>query len=219
MGLVDSRLFVSPLVDTFSARRFSRVPRSVLPASSSERRPDILRSDSMRPSRFSRPSIYFALCPSSECMSLRLRQDRLPFRWIPLLFHLCKYAFCFVVYTVRARGHPSVTLDLHSHRLAAAETHKQEHAAPSSFDTCRMPIRAVRTLILIDRLFPTHSRDSPSLRIILIDTPLLITIAEDRSREDRLCRRAVGIVGAKDLGWLRHEVGRHLEAVSIAAII
>lgn len=44
-----------------SASRFSRVPRSVLPPSSSERSPDIRKSASIRPSRFSSPSMYLAL--------------------------------------------------------------------------------------------------------------------------------------------------------------
>lgn len=47
-----------------SASLFSNVPKSVFPLSSSERRPDSRRSDSMRPRRFSKPSMYFALhCP------------------------------------------------------------------------------------------------------------------------------------------------------------
>ena len=53
-----------PFDVTFSASRFSSVPRSVLPASSSVKRPDIFNNDSILPSRFSRPSMYFAL-PSS----------------------------------------------------------------------------------------------------------------------------------------------------------
>lgn len=65
-GLVVSRVVESPFVDTFSAKRFSRVPRSVLPASSSDSKPDILRSDSILPNRFSRPSIYFALKPNQS---------------------------------------------------------------------------------------------------------------------------------------------------------
>lgn len=49
------------VAEAFSARRFSKVPRSVLPASSSVNRPDMRRRDSMRPRRFSKPSMYFAL--------------------------------------------------------------------------------------------------------------------------------------------------------------
>lgn len=56
-------VFMAPLSldDAFSARRFSKVPRSVLPASSSLKSPDMRSRDSMRPRRFSRPSMYFAL--------------------------------------------------------------------------------------------------------------------------------------------------------------
>ncbi len=53
--------------EAFSARRFSRVPRSVLPASSSDNRPDMRNRDSIRPSRFSRPSMYLALVTSQLC--------------------------------------------------------------------------------------------------------------------------------------------------------
>lgn len=45
----------------FSARRRSIAAKSLRPASSSVMRPDILRSCSIRPRRFSRPSIYLAL--------------------------------------------------------------------------------------------------------------------------------------------------------------
>ena len=45
-----------------SASLFSSVPRSVLPSSSSEISPESLSRDSMRPRRFSKPSMYLALC-------------------------------------------------------------------------------------------------------------------------------------------------------------
>lgn len=48
-----------------SAKRFSSVARSVLPSSSSGSTPDRRISDSMRASRFSRPSMYLALFPSA----------------------------------------------------------------------------------------------------------------------------------------------------------
>jgi hypothetical protein len=43
------------------AKRLSRIPRSVLPTSSSERSPDSFSKVSILPRRFSRPSMYFAL--------------------------------------------------------------------------------------------------------------------------------------------------------------
>lgn len=50
-----------PTAARFSESRFSKVPRSVRPSSSSERSPDSLRRLSMRPRRFSSPSMYLAL--------------------------------------------------------------------------------------------------------------------------------------------------------------
>lgn len=49
-----------------SASRFSSVPRSVFPLSSSDKRPDNRKRDSMRPRRFSKPSMYLALLNVSE---------------------------------------------------------------------------------------------------------------------------------------------------------
>ncbi len=65
-GLIEFDLFdvlegLSPLLTDLSANRFSSVPRSVLPPSSSESRPDSFRRDSILPNRFSKPSIYLAL--------------------------------------------------------------------------------------------------------------------------------------------------------------
>lgn len=51
----------SPLVNDRSARRFSSVPRSVFPPSSCDKRPESRSSDSIRPNRFSNPSMYLAL--------------------------------------------------------------------------------------------------------------------------------------------------------------
>ena len=54
---------VPPLLrlDALSASLFSRVPRSVRSPSSSPKSPDSLSRDSIRPSLFSKPSMYFAL--------------------------------------------------------------------------------------------------------------------------------------------------------------
>jgi hypothetical protein len=68
------------------------------------------------------------------------------------------------------------------------------------------------------QFFPTHSRNAPSLWVILIHTPLIIAVAENGPRKDGGYRRAIGVVGAKDLWWLRHVVGRHVEAVAIVAV-
>lgn len=60
----DAREEVVPVfapVARFSDKRFSSVPRSVLPSSSSERSPDSRSRLSMRPRRFSSPSMYLAL--------------------------------------------------------------------------------------------------------------------------------------------------------------
>jgi hypothetical protein len=43
------------------ASRFSNAPKSVLPTSSSDRRPDSFSNVSILPNRFSRPSMYLAL--------------------------------------------------------------------------------------------------------------------------------------------------------------
>lgn len=50
-----------PRAAALSARRCSNVPRSVLPPSSSASRPEMRKSDSIRPRRFSNPSMYLAL--------------------------------------------------------------------------------------------------------------------------------------------------------------
>lgn len=52
-----------------SASRFSNVARSVLPSSSSGRTPERRINDSMRARRFSRPSMYLALCVVSPVWS------------------------------------------------------------------------------------------------------------------------------------------------------
>lgn len=49
---------------TWSCKRRSKSPRSVFPSPSGNK-PDNLRRDSILPSRFSNPSIYFALCHMS----------------------------------------------------------------------------------------------------------------------------------------------------------
>lgn len=92
-----------PFDVTFSARRFSSVPRSVLPASSSVRRPDIFNNDSIRPSRFSRPSMYLAL---SNLVNKKYRDQwqmfDQPFRRIAFLLNLREDAFRLVIRAVRA---------------------------------------------------------------------------------------------------------------------
>lgn len=81
-----------------SANLFSRVPRSVAPESSSDSRPESLKRDSMRPNRFSRPSMYFALVTSDMrgCIGGSVSRNS-PFRWVALLLHLGEDAFRFVV--------------------------------------------------------------------------------------------------------------------------
>ena len=49
-----------------SANRLSSAPRSVFPESSSDSNPDKRNNDSIRPSLFSNPSIYFALNGSNS---------------------------------------------------------------------------------------------------------------------------------------------------------
>lgn len=59
--------------DDLSARRFSRVPRSIFDESFSDNKPERRNNDSIRPSRFSRPSIYFALgyhVSASSCICI-----------------------------------------------------------------------------------------------------------------------------------------------------
>lgn len=102
-------------VDAFallSANRFSKVPRSVLPSSSSESRPDRRKSDSMRPRRFSSPSIYLALGESAHRSHSHPKPRRSPFWRIALLLYLCEDAFRLVVLAVCAGGHLAVALYL-----------------------------------------------------------------------------------------------------------
>lgn len=92
---------VSSLED-LPASCFSRVPRSVLPPSFSDKSPDSRRRDSMRPNRFSRPSIYLALEAPSILIRLLVQSDRLPlpFRGITFLLHMSEYALRLIVLTM-----------------------------------------------------------------------------------------------------------------------
>ena len=62
-----------------SARRFSRVPRSKVPSSSSGRTPESRMRVSMRARRFSRPSIYLALRLSAPYSACKLQSTTHPF--------------------------------------------------------------------------------------------------------------------------------------------
>jgi len=84
----------------FSASLRSMAPRSLRPASSSVISPDILSSCSMRPRRFSRPSMYFALSSWSAPPALCLRLAHLPFGRVSLLLNMCEDAFCLVIGTM-----------------------------------------------------------------------------------------------------------------------
>ena len=86
-----------------SANRLSNVARSVLPSSSSGRTPDRRINDSMRARRFSRPSIYLALCLVSSnpaCTHTCTTRVSVPFGRLPLLLDLGEDAFCLVVQAV-----------------------------------------------------------------------------------------------------------------------
>lgn len=95
----------------FSESRFSSVPKSVRPSSSSERSPDSLSRLSMRPRRFSSPSIYFALQLSVSSCWRTVVQGHSPFGRLALLFHLGEDALGLVVLAVGASGHLAVTFD------------------------------------------------------------------------------------------------------------
>lgn len=103
---------VGSLDEAFSARRFSRVPRSVLPASSSVSRPDMRKRDSMRPRRFSRPSMYFALQQVLGVERRRRKGKYVPFGRIALLLHLGEDAFGLVIDTMATFWHLAVAFDL-----------------------------------------------------------------------------------------------------------
>lgn len=111
---LPSELAFSFATAVLSASLFSRVPRSVAPArSSSVRIPDSRNNDSIRPSRFSRPSMYLCLL----VISINLSRGgggmfQVPFWRIALLFDLRKDAFGLVILAVRACRHLSVALDL-----------------------------------------------------------------------------------------------------------
>ena len=93
------------------ASRCSNVPRSVLSPSSSLSRPDSLSNDSIRPRRFSRPSMYFALLGYQLDIPISRESSRLPFRLSSLLLHLCENAFRLVVFAVRTFGQFCIALD------------------------------------------------------------------------------------------------------------
>lgn len=100
-----------PVAARFSESRFSKVPRSVRPSSSSERSPDSLRRLSIRPRRFSSPSIYFALQTISAEVCSDSGQAILPLGRLAFLFYLGKDTFGFVVLAVSAGGHLAIALD------------------------------------------------------------------------------------------------------------
>jgi hypothetical protein len=100
-----------PSSAVLSANLFSNVPRSVAPASSSDRRPDKRKRDSMRPRRFSSPSIYFALQHSQSCKVMS-GLVHLPFWWVALLLHLSEYTLGLVILAVCTGRHLTVALDL-----------------------------------------------------------------------------------------------------------
>ena len=101
-----------------SASRFSSVPRSVFPLSSSDKSPDNRKSDSIRPKRFSRPSIYLALQAHLAQRELGRHKKwyffssaNIPFRRIPFFLDLRKDAVRLVVDAMRALGHFAVAFD------------------------------------------------------------------------------------------------------------
>lgn len=68
----------------------------------------------MRPRRFSKPSMYFALYGPGQIGIHRLRNScsNIPFRRISFLLNLSKDTIRLIVDTVRALGHLAVALDL-----------------------------------------------------------------------------------------------------------
>jgi hypothetical protein len=107
----ESKDDATPFEFDLSASLFSSVPKSVLPLSSSDSKPDRRSNDSIRPSRFSSPSIYFALRTRMSHLS-RVEAGDIPFGWVSFLLDLSKYAFGFVIDAVCTRWHFAVTLDL-----------------------------------------------------------------------------------------------------------
>jgi hypothetical protein len=120
----------------FSASRFSKVPRSVRPLSSSLRSPEMRSGGlayrhgfegfemncsnspdnfnklSILPNLFSSPSMYFALANISGSQKKQMRHIRLPLRRISLFLYSCENAFRLIIYTMRTRRHLSIALDL-----------------------------------------------------------------------------------------------------------
>lgn len=135
----DNELFAAfnPLAKDRSAKRFSNVPRSVFPPSSCESSPESRSSDSIRPNRFSNPSIYLALKnhkhqhhPKQDSSAVSLD---VPFWRIPLLLHLSEHTIGLVVDTMRALGHLAITLYLlfPTHIASLEQTHSCQPRPPS----------------------------------------------------------------------------------------
>lgn len=101
------RVLDNAVVD-LSASRFSRAPKSVLLASDSDSKPDRRSKDSIRPSRFSKPSIYFALARVNYRSGAGNSMGGIPLWRISLLLDLSKHTFRLVVYAMRAFWHSPI---------------------------------------------------------------------------------------------------------------
>ena len=157
-----------------SASRFSNVPKSVLPLSSSDSNPDSRRRDSMRPRRFSNPSIYLALQGPSvrfKVIFSKKPMHYLPFGRVTLLLNLREDTICLVVNAVRALRHLAVAFDLFlSTHVASLSCETQKDISTSArhnFDIDRevIPSQFVfvwRRLNPPPRLTPSHQdRSTP----------------------------------------------------------
>ena len=203
-------MFISLAKDR-SARRFSSVPRSVFPPSSCDKRPESRNSDSILPSRFSNPSMYFALDRSrasapSEQSQPSVRLD-VPFWRIAFLFNLGEYTIGLVVDTMRALGHFAIAFDL------LLPTHIAGLRQPN-FSYVSFPSMS-KSQFRRKKREPSHPRDSPSFSIILIVSySHCWLILKSLTREYRGYWRTILSVGTEKLRLLIHQHG-HVEAHSV----
>lgn len=109
VNLFSNVLGSGPSIIVLSARTFSFIFSRSMSSPSPFSIPESFSRDSIRPRRFSNPSIYFALQLGQRRRPLS-EVDRIPFGRIALLLNLSEDTFCFVVETVRTCWHLPITL-------------------------------------------------------------------------------------------------------------
>lgn len=167
--------------------------------------PDNLSRCSIRPKRFSSPSIYLALAQCVSRYSTSGGEGDSPLWGVPLLFHLRKYTFGLVIGAMCAGWQLAIALDL----LLSAHVACLRRVGPSQHHVACFPPRAASD--------STHPGNPPPLRFVCVFQQPMVPkhlSGEQIGRQLRY-REPMFIVTAEYLRWRVHE-GRwwegHLKA-------